>query len=326
MKYRLLGKTGISVSQMGIGTWGMGSMWGPRDDAAALAALLAAFGHGINFIDTAHAYGNGHSERLIAKARKESGESPFTATKIPPKNREWPARGTCPIDEVFPPDWIVEMTEASLRNLNAETIDLQQLHVWSPHWLQDLSWLQAIEKLKTQGKIRFFGVSLNDHAPASGLDLVKSGLVDTIQVIYNIFDQSPEDELLPLCREYGVGVIARVPFDEGSLTGTLSPETVFHKSDWRRFYFSGNRLRETCERVAQIKKDCCGGGESLAELALRFCLSHDAVSTVIPGMRKVSHVEENCRALERGDLTNSDRNRLAKYKWIRNFYEEEKLP
>ena len=221
MQYRILGRTGIKVSEIGFGSWGIGGHWGPLDDRSARSALHVALDRGINFMDTALAYGDGHSERLIASAIHERAKRVTVATKIPPKNYEWPAQARTPLKQAFPKDWIVQCTERSLKHLNTDCIDLQQLHVWSERWLDETDWIEALRDLKDQGKIRFIGVSINDHDPESGLGLVRSGWVDTIQVIYNIFDPTPADRLFPLAKKMNVGVIVRCPFDEGSLTGGL---------------------------------------------------------------------------------------------------------
>lgn len=320
MKRRVFGRTGVQVSEIGHGTWTMGSMWGPLDDAEATKSLYRSLEQGVNFIDTAFVYGDGHSEQLIGKVLKETGSKAFVATKVPPKNYQWPARHDVPVTQTFPADHIVKFTETSLKNLARECVDLQQLHVWSDHWLTDLSWLSAVEKLKGEGKIRYFGVSINDHEPNSALKMVESGLIDSVQVIYNIFDQTPEEKLFPLCRKKNVGVIARVPFDEGSLTGKLTPGHKFPKGDWRIKYFTPERLNETCARVGKLKFLIRDEIKSLAQAALKFCLSHPAVSTVIPGMRTVTHVEENCAASDGKPLTCDELAALKNHAWPRNFY------
>ncbi len=319
MNTRQMGRTKIAVPELGMGTWGMGGRWGPRDDRAAVSAIEAALAGGIAFLDTAVAYGNGHSEMLVGNVLRKKRLRAFVATKIPPKNHTWPGCGSA--REAFPADWIVEQTEASLRHLQCETLDLQQLHVWSPTWLDEReTWLSAVEQLKQSGKIRFFGVSLNDHDPNSGVALVESGLVDTVQVIYNVFDQSPEARLFPACVAHGVGVIARVPFDEGGLCGDLTPDATFHSKDWRRHYFSGDRLAETCRRAAAVWETGAPHAASLSELALRFCLSHPAVSVVIPGMRRAEHVAANIAAANQGPLSSECLRALKMHAWPRNFY------
>ncbi|MBI4218198.1 MAG: aldo/keto reductase, partial [Elusimicrobia bacterium] len=284
MRYRTLGKTNIEVSEIGFGAWAIGGgMWGESNDTVSLNALRKAIDLGVNFVDTAAVYGKGHSEQLIGKVYRERKGKFSIATKIPPKNWQWPARHNTPIREAFPSLWVRECTEKSLRNLNLDCVDIQQLHVWSPQWVHQTEWYESLMKLKQEGKIRFIGVSLNDHEPNEALDLVKSGMVDTVQVIYNVFDQSPEDQLLPLCKKKNVGVIARVPLDEGSLSGKFTLETQFSPEDWRKDYFTPHLLRETVERVSKLNFLVREEVKSLAVGALKFCLSNPSVSTVIPG-------------------------------------------
>ncbi|CBE70007.1 MAG: aldo/keto reductase [Candidatus Methylomirabilis oxygeniifera] len=322
MEHRRLGRTGIQVSGIGFGAWGIGKgWWGETDDTLSISALIRALDLGVTFIDTAHAYGDGHSERLIARAFQEAKHRVFVATKIPPKGREWPPKEGTTARQAFPADWIITCTEQSLRNLDAEHLDLQQLHIWRDEWLAEPEWLEAVLRLKQQGKIRFFGVSIIDHQPGSALELVKSGLVDTVQVIYNIFDQSPEEALFPLCRAHDVGVIARVPFDEGGLTGGLAPSTTFPPKSVQAFYFHGDRLRETCERVDRLRPLLGGEVKTVAQLALKFCLSHPAVSTAIPGMRRPEHVETNCSASDGRPLGPQTLAALRAHAWPRNFYQ-----
>jgi aryl-alcohol dehydrogenase-like predicted oxidoreductase len=320
MKFRKFGRTGINVSEIGHGTWAMGNMWGPRDDGNALAALARGIKLGINFIDTAWIYGDGHSERLVAQALKKSDKKIFVATKCPPKNRSWPAKEGVSIQEVFPGDYLIQMTEQSLRNLATDALDLQQLHVWRDEWLGEGDWMEAVEKLKQQGKIRHFGISINDHQPNSALQAVASGVVDTVQVIFNLFDQSPREKLFPLCREKQVGVIVRVPLDEGGLSGRLMPGTKFGKGDWRIHYFKGNRLEETWERAQKFQFLVQGEIQTLAQAALKFCLSEPAVSTVIPGMRTVAHVDENTVVSDFEDFSAAALQQAHRLAWPRNFY------
>ncbi len=275
---------------------------------------------GVTFIDTALVYGIGHSESLIASAFREIGRKVFVATKVPPKNHRWPAKADIPMQDVFPAAHIIESTETSLRNLRQDCVDLQQLHVWSDAYLKDTSWLGAVEKLKSEGKIKYFGVSINDHQPDSALEIVASGLIDSVQVIYNIFDQSPEQKLFPLCLEKNVAVIVRVPFDEGSLTGSLTPETRFHDKDWRYRYFTPERLVETCQRVDKLKFLIRDEIQNLSQAALKYCLSHPAVTTVIPGMRTLQHVESNCLASDGVLLKDTELAELKNHVWLRNFY------
>jgi len=322
MNYRTLGRTGLKVSEIGFGAWGIGGgMWQDSDDTESMRALHRAADLGVNFIDTALAYGDGHSEQLIGKFLKERKERIYIATKIPPKNRLWPARRDLPVTEAFPKDYIIDCTEKSLKNLGVDCLDIQQFHVWVDEWLCQGDWQEAIQNLKEEGKLRAFGVSINDHAPDTALKLGASGLVDTFQVIYNIFDQSPEKKLFPLCRERNIGVIVRVPFDEGSLTGRITPRTTFPARDWRNRYFRGDRKRQVWERVQALQKLVGREVQTLPELALRYCLTPPEVSTVIPGMRKVAHVEANCAVSDGRTLSSFLIEELKKHAWEKNFYE-----
>ena len=321
MNYRELGRTGLEVSEVGYGAWGIaGDAWLGAEDERSLAALNRAVDLGLNFIDTALAYGGGHSERLVGKVRAERDETIHVATKIPPKNQVWPAPdGTTP-EETFPGDHVRECTEQSLQNLGLETIDVQQFHVWQDDWVGRGDWLEAVEDLKDEGKILAFGVSINDHQAENAIKLIETGVVDTVQVIYNLFDQSPEDELLPACQEHGVGVIVRVPFDEGALTGRITPDTTFEEGDFRNDYFKGDRKREVHERVQAVVSELGASEDEIAEIALRYILSHSAVSTVIPGMRSVRNVERNMAVGDGQGLPEDQIRRLKSHRWDRNFY------
>jgi aryl-alcohol dehydrogenase-like predicted oxidoreductase len=318
---RTLGRTGLEVSELGFGAWGIGgTMWIGADDGESLRALRLAVEHGVNFFDTAYGYGDGHSEQLVGAAVRESAETVYVASKIPPKNMQWPAQPGVRAEEAFPADWIVSCTDRSLQNLGLETIDVQQLHVWSDEWVGQGDWLDGIERLKRDGKIRFFGVSINDHQPENAIRLVESGLVDTVQVIYNVFDQSPEDVLFPAVEAAHVGVIVRVPFDEGALTGSVRPETTFPGGDFRNGYFAGERRREVWERAQAIARDLDVEVDRLAEIALRFCLSHPAASVVIPGMRSTRNVERNVRAAAAGQLGTDQLAALRPHRWVVDLY------
>ena len=320
MRYRMFGRTGWKVSEIGFGGWGMGGGWGQRDDAEAMRALRRALELGVNFFDTAYVYGNGHSEKLLGEALRSWKEPVFVATKVPAKTMEWPATPKTPIAQAFPVDWTIQCAELSLKRLGLERIDLLQFHVWTDAWVQAEEWRRAVERLKREGKIRAFGVSTNDHEPDSVLKLTATGQIDSVQVIYNIFDQTPERALFPLCREHGVAVIARVPFDEGSLTGALTPQSRFHQEDWRKGYFRDGRLAETCQRVERLKGFLRPGSDSLPALALKFILASSVVSTVIPGMRRISHVEANCSVSDEKGLEPDEWKRLKEHAWPRNFY------
>jgi aryl-alcohol dehydrogenase-like predicted oxidoreductase len=317
MKYRTLGRTGIEVSEIGYGAWGIGGIqWTGGDDEEAKRALNLAIDQGLNFIDTALAYGEGHSERLVGEVIRSRSERIQIATKVPPKNREWPARGVS-LHEVFTYNYIIESTEQSLKNLGLETIDLQQLHVWHDNWTEEPEWIEALTALREQGKVRYFGISINDYQPWNALKVLRQGNIDTVQVIYNIFEQAPENELYPLCQELNIGVIARVPFDEGGLTGAVRPDTVFPESDFRSWFFRGDRKERVFNLVERLQLLLGAEAENLAELALRYTLSHDAVTTVIPGMRTAKHVTANCSYSDGRRLTPGMLWRLKQFAWNR---------
>jgi aryl-alcohol dehydrogenase-like predicted oxidoreductase len=322
MQQRPLGKTGLLVSEIGFGAWGIGGMqWiGAREDQS-LRALHRALDLGVNLVDTALAYGEGTSERLVGRVARERRGEVRVATKVPPKNGIWPAARGVPVAEVFPADHVIRSCEASLRNLGLDTIDLLQLHVWQDEFLGQGSWQDALFGLKRSGKVRFLGISVGEHDAASALRAAGAGVFDAMQILYNIFDPRAQDELLPACQAQGLGVLARVPFDEGGLTGTITPDTVFPEGDFRNEYFGGERKREVYERGLALQKAMGGEARSLPELALRFCLSHDAVSSVIPGMRRVSSVEANAAAGDGRRLSPRLRAELARHAWPRNFWD-----
>jgi aryl-alcohol dehydrogenase-like predicted oxidoreductase len=324
MRYRTFGRTGWQVSEIGYGMWGMGG-WTGSDDEESLAALEGAITLGCNFFDTAWAYGQGHSERLLGETlrrhkdgvRTPAGTLPIiVATKIPPKNLTWPGKAGTPLSDVFPADHIREYTEKSLANLGVGAIDLQQLHVWSDAWAGDEGWQRAARKLKDDGLIRAFGISVNRWEPANVLRALDTGLVDSVQVVYNIFDQAPEDELFPYCQQHGIAVIARVPFDEGSLTGTLTRTSTWPAGDFRNMYFKSPNLEETLSHVERLKP-LVPEGMDLPELALRFILHHPAVSTTIPGMRKPRNVERNIAASDGAPLPPRLLDALRAHRWDR---------
>jgi aryl-alcohol dehydrogenase-like predicted oxidoreductase len=322
MKYRQLGRTGLKISEIGYGAWGIGGkQWLGNEDRESLKALARAFELGLNFIDTALAYGDGHSEKLVGEAVKQAGQPIYVATKIPPKNRVWPASAETPIEDVFPYEYVIDSTDESLRNLNLGQIDLQQFHVWTDAWTGTDEWKRAIEDLKKTGKVRYVGISVSEHAPDTALEALKTGLIDAVQVIYNIFDQTPEQNLFPLCQQMNLGVLARVPLDEGGLTGTITPETHFEPSDFRAHYFRGDRKAQIVEHVEALRRDLKDVPGSLPEIALRFCLSHPAVTTVIPGMRRMKTVESSCAVPDAGPLPENVLQILRRHAWFRNFYE-----
>jgi aryl-alcohol dehydrogenase-like predicted oxidoreductase len=317
MQYRTFGRTGWRVSEIGYGMWGMAG-WTGSDDEQSFASLDRAIALGCNFFDTAWAYGDGHSERLLgATLKRHADRRLYVATKIPPKNRKWPARPEYPIADVFPPDYIREYTEKSLTNLGVTTVDLQQLHVWTDEWAGDERWQKALRSLKDEGLVRAIGISINRWQPANVLRALATGLVDAVQVVYNVFDQSPEDELFPYCHSHGIAVIARVPFDEGSLTGTLTPDSRWPEGDFRNLYFNRENLEATLPRVARLWP-IVPDGMTMPQLALRHILEHPAVSTVIPGMRKLRHVEQNIAVSDGARLPATLLAELRGHRWNRS--------
>jgi aryl-alcohol dehydrogenase-like predicted oxidoreductase len=316
MHYRLFGRLGWRVSEIGYGMWGMAG-WSGSDDEESQRSLDHAVSLGCNFFDTAWAYGDGKSERLLgALLKRHPTQRLYAATKIPPKNRKWPARDEYALDEVFSPDYIREYTELSLRNLDVPTIDLLQFHVWTDAWATDERWQKAVSALKDEGLIRGFGISINRWQPANVLKALATDLIDSVQVVYNIFDQSPEDELFPECERRNIAVIGRVPFDEGGLTGTLTQDSTWPDGDFRNIYFQPENLRNTLARVATLQP-VVPEGMTLPELALRHILQNPAVSTVIPGMRKLRHVESNLRVSDGEDLPAPLMTELKRHRWDR---------
>ncbi len=316
MNYRRFGRSGWKVSEIGYGMWGMAG-WTGSQDTESLDSLQRSIDLGCNFFDTAWAYGNGHSEQLLGKIlRANPGKTLYAATKIPPKNRRWPSRREFSLDESYPPDYIEEYLNKSLKNIGVETLDLIQFHTWEDGWLDDVRLPRAIEKLRKSGKVRAVGISINRWEPWNGIRAVRDGVVDAVQVIYNIFDQNPEDELFPACREKDVAVIARVPFDEGTLTGTLTLDSKWPKGDWRNTYFVAENLNASVAH-AQALKLLLRHGLTMPEMALRFILNNKDVSTIIPGMRKRRHVEANIAAGDRGPLDAALRAELRKHRWER---------
>ncbi len=315
MELRTARRLGIPTSALGYGMWGLAG-WKDTDDAEAERALDEAVTSGVTFFDTAFAYGDGRSERILGNLTRRHAARLFTASKIPPKNRIWPAPAKAPLEECFPADHILEYTQRTLTNLGLKRLDLMQFHVWQDAWAQDPGWQRAVFELKRDGLIGNIGISLNRWEPWNGLATVRTGLIDAVQVVYNIFDQSPEDELFPLCREMGVAIIARVPFDEGSLAGQLSRDRVFPEGDFRRSYFSPENTAATMDRIERLEK-ILPAGMSLSELALRFVISNPDVTTVIPGMRRLVSVRGNVAAERAGALDAGLMKALRGHRWDR---------
>jgi len=317
---RAFGRTGRTVSELGLGTWGMGGGiggWTGADDRQSAAVLQAAVDAGITFFDSALVYGYGHTDRLLGElVRANPDRDLFIASKVPPKDREWPARPGARIRDVFPPDHVRASVEGILRQARLPALDLVQFHVWQDAWAGEESWQRAVDDLRREGLVRHVGISVNRREPANVIRTLRTGLIDAVQVVYNVFDQAPEDELFPACQELGVAVIARVPFDEGSLTGTLTENSRWPDGDWRNSYFSPAPLDETLARVEALRP-LVPPGETMARLALRFILSSPDVTTVIPGMRRLEHLAENVAAAEAGPLPLELLAALRTHRWDR---------
>jgi aryl-alcohol dehydrogenase-like predicted oxidoreductase len=316
MQYRTFPRTGWTVSEIGYGMWGMGG-WAESNDEESAAALDRAIALGCTFFDTAWVYGLGRSERLLAGALRRHPDRPLiVASKIPPKNMSWPAAAGVALADVYPADHIRAYTEKTLDNLGLAQLDLQQFHVWNDEWATDPAWQRAVTRLKDEGLVRSMGISVNRWEPSNVLKALDTGLIDSVQVVYNIFDQAPEDELFPYCQAHGIAIIARVPFDEGSLTGTLTAASTWPEGDWRNKYFSAETLPETLDRVERLIP-LLPAGVTLPALALRFILGHQAVTTTIPGMRRVRHVEQNLAVSDGRPLPPRLRDALRAHRWDR---------
>jgi aryl-alcohol dehydrogenase-like predicted oxidoreductase len=316
MKYRKFGRLDWQVSEVGYGMWGLAG-WTGSDDQQTRDALRLAVELGCNFFDTALAYGEGVSERMLGELVRDTPDHRlFLASKIPPKNRRWPSRRGFALADVFPPDHIRSSVETSLANLGRSSLDLIQFHVWEDDWADDPRWQQAVTNLKREGLVRAIGVSVNRWEPWNVLRTLKTGLLDAVQVIYNIFDQAPEDELFPACRERNVAIIARVPFDEGSLTGTLTLDSRWPEGDWRNSYFVAENLKASVERVERLRP-LVSAGSTMPEMALRFILSNPDVATIIPGMRRPANVRSNLAASDAGPLSADLRTQLRLHRWDR---------
>ena len=316
MKFRELGRTGFAVSEIGYGLWGMSS-WSGSNDQESHGSMQAAVDLNCNFFDSAWAYGEGKGDEFAgAIVAGNPGKRLYVASKIPPLNRRWPASPKDRYDEVFPREHVLHYAELIRRRLGVDRIDLLQLHVWDDRWTDEKEFQDTAAQLKRDGLVASFGLSLNRWQPENGIKAIRTGLVDTVQVIYNIFDQAPEDELFPACREMNIGVIARVPLDEGGLSGKLTMETRFPKEDWRSSYFHPDNLRATVERAEKLKA-LLPSGMSLPELALRFILSDPVVATTIVGMRKVGHIRENLKVSDARPLNSELLAELKKHRWDR---------
>ena len=324
MKYRTMGKTGIKISELGFGGWGIGGdWWSGADDEESLKSLEQAKELGVTLFDSALQYGNGHSEMLIGRAIKDNRDKFVITSKIPPKNFVYPPKVGSPVEEAFPADWIVECTERSLKNFGVECIDLQQFHVWINSWGESDELRRAVEQLKKDGKIKAFGCSVNfpfDETD-NAIPGMKSGLFDAIQIVHNIYEQAPEAEVFKVAEENNVGVISRCPLDEGALSGKITPETTFPEGSFLDTYFKDDRkaiVEQKAKELDWLMSE--GHAENLAEAAIRYVLSHPAVSTAIVGMRNPKHAVANCKAIDKGPLPADVMKRLKKHAWPHNYW------
>ncbi len=316
MQYRTFGRTGWQVSDIGYGMWGLAG-WSGSDDEESLKSLHRAVELGCNFFDTAWGYGKGHSEQLLGQlVRAHPDKKLYVASKIPPKNFKWPAEPEYSLDDCYPPDHIQKYVENSLKNLGLSQMDLIQFHTWDDSWAEDERWQRALDDLKRERLILAAGISIDRWEPANAIKALRTGVIDAVQVIYNIFDQNPEDELFPVCRELNIAVIARVPFDEGTLTGTLTLDSQWPKGDWRNSYFVPENLKASVER-AEALRPTIPSGMTMPEMALRFILANPDVSTIIPGMRKLKNTEMNIATSDAGGLSPDLIQKLRAHRWDR---------
>jgi aryl-alcohol dehydrogenase-like predicted oxidoreductase len=320
MRYRTFGRTGVSVSEIGFGAWAIGGSWGEQKESDSVAALHRALDLGCTLIDTAAGYGNGRSERIIGKVLKERKETVFVATKTPPSPGPWPPTPYCRDDERFSESYLRANIEERLRNLGTETIDLLQLHTWTRAWNRNPRPFETLRKLQAEGKIRFIGLSTPEHDQNGVVDLMRGGFLDSVQVIYNVFEQEPAAELLPAALEANVGVIVRVVFDEGVLTGKYTRDSSFGERDFRRSYFAGDRLERAVVRTEKVRKEIEGSGLSLPQAAIQFALAHPAVSTVIPGIRSAAQAEVNCAVSDLPPMAEELALRLRPHAWRRALW------
>jgi aryl-alcohol dehydrogenase-like predicted oxidoreductase len=320
MKFRKLGRTGLNVSEIGFGAWAIGGSWGPQSEADSVAALNRALDLGVNLIDTAAGYGDGKSERIIAAVLKDRRESIVVATKTPPTDGPWPPSPYCEAAVRYPEKYLRENVEQRLRNLATDRLDILQLHTWTRAWNSNPTPFEVLRAMKKEGKIRFVGISTPEHDQNSVIELMRDGWVDVVQVIYNIFEQEPAAELLPVAQETGTGIIVRVVFDEGSLTGKWTRDTKFPEGDFRRSYFEGDRLTRSVVRAAKVATAVEGTGYTLPQAAIKFALAHPAVGTVIPGMRNVQQAEANCGVSDLPGMTPELQRDLHAHNWRRAFW------
>jgi aryl-alcohol dehydrogenase-like predicted oxidoreductase len=324
MRYRAFGKTGIQVSEIGFGAWALGGQWGGQDDHQSISALNEAIDRGVNFIDTAQGYGDGRSERVIAEVLRSRSEKVYVGTKTPPAPGPWPPSPYCKHQDRYSAQYLRQNIEDRLRHLNVDCIDLLQLHTWTSAWNADPQPLLDLQKLRSEGKIRWIGISTPEQDQGCVVDLMRAGLVDSIQVIFNIFDQQPAAQILPVAQETGTAVIVRCVFDEGVLTGKYSASHHFPEDDFRHRYFMGDRLERCVMRVNEIWQDVCDLGldqqYSMADIAILFALDNSAVSTVITGIRSSAQARLNASTADKLHLPAALLERLRSRLWLRGVW------
>ncbi len=328
MESRVFGRTGWEISEIGFGAWGLSGEWGEQTDQESIAALHKYIDLGGNFIDTAQAYGDGRSERIVGQVLKDRREEIFVATKLPPKNGHWAPPSWTPLEKIFPLDYVESEVETSLKNLGVDCIDVYQLHTWNETWNTRDDLFERLEKLKQSGKVKYVGISTTEGYPECVIPALKTGIIDSLQLIFNLFEQHPRETLLPLCHKHHIGTIIRVPFDEASLTGKFKGDETFPKDDFRSIYFRGNNLKHTVQRVEKIRAwaERNVPGMSMAELALRWVLSHEEVDVVIPGIRTPLHAERNTAPSDGIRLSDKQINELKAFAWRRNPWAEDLPP
>ena len=320
---RPFGRTGWEVSEVSFGAWQLGGQWGAVDDEASVRTLLSAYEHGINFVDTAEMYGSGHSEEVVGRSLREwGGEKVYVATKVQPPQWPHPSDSDPAIAVAYRPEYLRAQAEQSLRRLGVDRLDLYQLHCRMPSGLRDLEWLETLRELQVEGKIDKIGVSLRDYRADEGVAIAESGVVDSIQVIYNIFEQSPERALFPAARATATAIIARVVLDSGSLSGVWTPDTydAWEDGSVLKTFFRGERFTEALERIDAIASVTGEHYDGLDEAAVRFALDDPAVSTAIVGMTSEKRIARNLSFADGRGLAPGLHERLAGFEWERNFY------
>jgi aryl-alcohol dehydrogenase-like predicted oxidoreductase len=320
MKYRKFGNTGLKVSEIGFGAWAIGGSWGDQREQDSLEALETALDRGVNFIDTAAGYGNGKSERIIGEFLKSRSETVYVCTKTPPAEGKWPPSPYCRIEERYSEKYLRENVEDRLSNLQVESLDVLLLHTWTRAWNDRPIALEILQKMKSEGLIKQIGISTPEHDQNCVIQLMRDGMVDVLQVIYNIFEQEPAAQLFPVALETGTGIIVRVAFDEGVLTGKYTGNETFGPDDFRSNYFAGDRLERGVKRTEKIKKEFQKSAYSMPELALKFALTHEAVSTVIPGIRNRNQAVQNTAISELPEISEDMMLRLHDHSWNRGFW------